>query len=101
MATAYQRGRRLEYRVMERLRQSGYFCVRAAGSHSPVDIVAAKDGVVYFLQVQRSRYIPKQKLTEFKQAVQTAGVKGYFVVTDSRGRLVWLDADGSLATSPL
>jgi len=100
VATPYQRGRRLEYRVIERLRRDGFFCLRSAGSHSPVDIVAVRDGQVIFIQVQRNRYIPKGKLEEFRQTCHKVKVKGYFVVTDEKGRLVWLDTDGTETSPP-
>lgn len=38
--TAYQRGRRLEYLVRDRLVQAGYHVIRAAGSHGVWDLVA-------------------------------------------------------------
>ena len=41
MATAYRRGADFERRVMKRLEEMGVsYCMRTAGSHTPVDIVA-------------------------------------------------------------
>ena len=36
----YLKGRRLEYRASDHLEALGYFVLRSAGSHSPVDLVA-------------------------------------------------------------
>ena len=38
----YINGRAKEYRVKKQLESEGWFCVRSAGSHSIVDIVAIK-----------------------------------------------------------
>lgn len=48
----YNRGRAREYKVMELLRNDGWIVGRSAGSHSPVDVFAAKDGRVLLVQVK-------------------------------------------------
>jgi len=48
----YERGRAKEYRVMEMLKKDGWVVGRSAGSHSPVDIFAAKEGRVLLVQVK-------------------------------------------------
>jgi Holliday junction resolvase len=50
--TNYSRGRSREYETMKRLREEGWVCSRSAMSHGPVDIFAAKDGVVRLIQVK-------------------------------------------------
>jgi Holliday junction resolvase len=50
MPTNYERGRTLEYRVIGKLREAGYFAVRSAGSKGAVDIAAIKPGQVLFVQ---------------------------------------------------
>jgi len=43
MATNYERGRKKEYRICEKLREEGFDIVqRTAGSHSPIDIIAIR-----------------------------------------------------------
>jgi len=42
MSKAYKRGRDFEYRVKRRLEGCGFFVIRSAGSHSPVDLVAVR-----------------------------------------------------------
>jgi Holliday junction resolvase len=61
----YNRGRATEYRVMELLRVEGWVVGRSAGSHSPVDIFAAKEGRVLLVQVKRgTARVKKDELTE-------------------------------------
>jgi len=49
---AYNRGRAKEYKVMEMLRVEGWVVGRSAGSHSPVDVFAAKEGRVLLVQIK-------------------------------------------------
>lgn len=51
----YVKGRRLEYEVKQYLMQKGWFVVRSAGSHSPFDLIAIKDGVVSLIQCKNSK----------------------------------------------
>ena len=55
MATPYQRGRSKEYKVMSILRSEGWVCSRSAMSHGPVDVFAAKDGIVLVIQVKSGK----------------------------------------------
>jgi len=48
--TAYERGAAFERRVKADLEKRGYRCIRSAGSHGPVDIVAI--GPAHYLLVQ-------------------------------------------------
>jgi Holliday junction resolvase len=50
--TNYTRGRSREYETMRRLRDDGWVCSRSAMSHGPVDVFAAKDGIVRLIQVK-------------------------------------------------
>jgi len=36
----YKNGAAREYRIMKKLEKEGWFCIRSAGSHSPIDIIA-------------------------------------------------------------
>jgi len=36
----YNNGARRERRIMKKLEKEGWFCIRSAGSHSPIDIIA-------------------------------------------------------------
>jgi Holliday junction resolvase len=48
----YVRGRAREYQVMHTLRKEGWVCSRSAMSHGPVDVFAAKAGIVRLIQVK-------------------------------------------------
>jgi Holliday junction resolvase len=50
--TGYQRGRANEYRAMEQLRKDGWVVLRSAGSHSPLDLFAARNGERLLVQVK-------------------------------------------------
>jgi Holliday junction resolvase len=48
----YRRGRAKEYQTQRLLEASGYFTVRSAGSHSPVDILAFSSLGARLIQVK-------------------------------------------------
>ncbi len=61
----YSSGRAKEYRAMELLRREQWIVARSAGSHSPVDLFAARRGEILLVQVKnRSARIKKDELTE-------------------------------------
>ena len=66
----YNRGRAKEYRVMELLREEGWVAGRSAGSHSPVDIFAAKEGKVLLVQVKNGQ--ARVKAEELRELVKWA-----------------------------
>jgi len=92
MATNYSRGAGAEYRAMEHLERVGYFCIRSAGSHGPVDLVAVGPTGVRLIQVKRAQdgYLPPAELELAREQLRSipcpAGV--------SREIWVWRDRDG-------
>lgn len=50
--TQYARGANFEREIRNDLDGKGYFCVRSAGSHSPVDILALDEGCTLFIQAK-------------------------------------------------
>ncbi|MDD5406993.1 MAG: hypothetical protein PHE73_08665 [Sulfurovaceae bacterium] len=81
MRTNYSRGRAYEYKVIKEMEKNGWFCIRSAGSHSPVDIIALqklKDETfaVKFLQIKTS--IKFKEKTYFFEEIDTTGGK-FFV----------------------
>jgi len=66
----YTRGRSKEYRVMELLRDEGWVVARSAGSHSPVDVFAAKQGATLLVQVKNGT--ARVKADEAKELVKWA-----------------------------
>lgn len=60
----YQRGRRFEYSIIERLKKQGYDIVqRSKGSHSPIDIFAIdiKNKKIKFIQAKKGFISEKSK----------------------------------------
>jgi Holliday junction resolvase len=50
MITRYRKGADFERRVLKHLEKQGYVVFRAAGSKSPVDLVALRSGEVMLVQ---------------------------------------------------
>ncbi|MBS7659040.1 MAG: hypothetical protein QW476_04325 [Candidatus Bathyarchaeia archaeon] len=59
--SSYYKGRSREYYAMRLLRKEGWICIRSAASHSPADILAAKNGVIRLIQVKSGRINLKEK----------------------------------------
>jgi Holliday junction resolvase len=70
LVTQYERGRSKEYRTMELLRSEGWVVARSAGSHGPVDIFAAKGGMIMLVQVKKGK--ARMKAEEAKELVKWA-----------------------------
>ena len=64
-AKNYQRGVAFEYKVMKYLKERDWLCVRSAGSHGPVDIVAIKDEITWLIQCKiRYGMLPDHNIRE-------------------------------------
>lgn len=66
----YNRGRSKEYKAMEMLKAEGWVVARSAGSHSPVDVFAAREGATLLLQVKNGK--ARVKAEEAKELVKWA-----------------------------
>lgn len=53
--TIYARGRQIEWKARDELARAGYLVIRAAGSKSPVDLVAIGAGDVRLIQCKRTK----------------------------------------------
>jgi len=79
-ATKYKNGAARERRIMKKLEQEGWFCIRSAGSHSPIDIIALKKGdflyglVAKFIQSKKSGYLTPQERREKEELEQKLGI---------------------------
>jgi Holliday junction resolvase len=78
----YLRGRRKEYKILEREKKEGNIAVRSAGSHSPIDIISIniKDKVIKLIQSKPNNMSinKKQKLIN-----NNKDLNGYFLVSFS------------------
>jgi len=54
MVTNYERGRRFEYYIMQKLRKAGFYVIRSAGSHSLADLVALGSNSVILVQCKKT-----------------------------------------------
>jgi Holliday junction resolvase len=66
----YNKGRSKEYKAMELLKTDGWVVARTAGSHSPVDVFAAKQGATLLVQVKNGQ--ARVKADEAKELVKWA-----------------------------
>lgn len=68
----YIKGRAAEYKTMRLLKKEGYYCFRAAGSHSPFDIIAflkiedTELPIIKAIQCKAMKYIAKKDIEELK-----------------------------------
>jgi hypothetical protein len=61
----YIKGRRFEYEIRDNLKKAGYFVIRSAGSHSPVDLIALNKDKVLCLQLKVNCRPTKLEWVEF------------------------------------
>ena len=63
---------------MKKLEKEGWFCIRSAGSHSPIDIIAmlpVGDRVfVRFIQSKKTGYLTPQERKEKEKLEQKLGI---------------------------
>jgi Holliday junction resolvase len=86
---AYNRGRAKEYKVMEMLRVEGWIVGRSAGSHSPVDVFAAKAGSVLLVQIKSGKArVKSDELMELVKWAQAFGADAEVWHFKGRGNLV-------------
>jgi Holliday junction resolvase len=85
----YHRGRALEHRVREHLREQGYEVLRTAGSKSKVDLVALKPGQTLFVQCKRSGALPPAEWNALWDLAQMVGAVPVLAEQLTRGRRYW------------
>jgi Holliday junction resolvase len=73
-STAYQIGRRFEYRVRNHFRSLGYYVMRSPQSKSPVDLIVLGHNVVLLVQCKVSGHISPDAWNEL-----------YFLARDTCG----------------
>lgn len=88
MVTPYQKGARFERRVKKELEKSGWFVVRSAGSKSPVDLVAIKNGNCVLYQCKYGDAVmSKDEMERFDERCRGLYCGGYLVYTDENGHI--------------
>lgn len=81
--TQYERGRRIEHKIISFLKKSGYSTFRSAGSKGAFDIIAVNERVVRFIQ---------SKLTDDTSYNYTNEIKNMNTVAtpDYASRELWI-----------
>lgn len=75
MTTNYRRGANFERRVLARLEDDGYWCMRSSGSHTAVDVIAIKPGQVVMVQAKWGGRLPADEWNElYYLATKTGSV---------------------------
>jgi len=65
---------------MKKLEKEGWFCVRSAGSHSPIDIIALKQNrlldvlSIKFIQSKKTGYLSPQEREEKEELEKKLGI---------------------------
>lgn len=66
--TPYEKGRKHEYQAIQTLQNwFGCYCIRSAGSHTPVDIIAGNGVEVYAVQVKTTSTLGTVNWDELRQ----------------------------------
>jgi len=94
----YKRGYRAERELRERLSALGFFCVRAAGSRGPIDLVAIspQGKEVWLIQVKKTRQVKQRRAWQREAEQYFQDVKAWvtqpqiFFVLAVRSPLGWL-----------
>jgi len=88
LGSAYVRGRSGEYWVKGLLEDQGYLVIRSAASHTPIDLLAAKDGVRLAVQVKVRGGFTKGEREELLRWAKRFEAKP-ILATKRRGRWVF------------
>jgi Holliday junction resolvase len=74
MRTNYHRGAEREHYIKKKLEKQGYFVIRSAGSHSPVDLVALKKGEIRLIQSKKSKYVRPAEKKKIEETEKITGI---------------------------
>lgn len=87
--TNYAQGRAFEYRVQANYKARGWVALRMAGSHSPLDIIAAKGGEIHVLQCKNGTgYLTPVQRKGLRAVAVEFGALPLIACKDSQGHIV-------------
>ena len=86
-STAYEVGRRFEYRTRDYLQKLGYVVCRSPQSRSPYDLIAVGKHVVMLVQCKVDSYIPPAEWNELYRLAHSVHAVPVLVGKDSKRRL--------------
>jgi Holliday junction resolvase len=87
----YKKGRSFEYYIMNKKKKEGYFCMRSAGSHSPIDIVAIKNGRIELIQAKAGCSLHKKERVSLLKLANSINAIPLFIQKIGRGKLREID----------
>jgi len=91
-ATKYKNGAARERRIMKKLEQEGWFCIRSAGSHSPIDIIAMISLAEYIKQIDKKGEKEKWEKEDWQKAQEQAN-KFSSIMTPNQDVVVGYDEE--------
>lgn len=98
--TNYERGAAFERQVKADLEANGYVAVRAAGSHSPVDVYAFRSGEVVFVQCKLNGRLDPGEWNELYAFCAKAGATPVLADKPKRGVIRYRKLTGEKGNSP-
>lgn len=85
----YSRGANFERQVIKILTMKGYAAIRAAGSHSPADIWATRDGKLFFIQCKLDGRLSPGEWNEFYKYATENGAEPIMASRPYRGSVAF------------
>ena len=75
----YLKGKRLENKIVKKLKERGQIAFRSAGSHSPIDVIGidTKFKIINLIQCKSGKFTEKEK---FKLIEENRNLNGTFEV---------------------
>jgi len=73
MNKRYEKGRAVEYHIRRKLKEEGYLVIRS-GSHTPIDLIAARNGEILAIQV-KTKYPSKKEVEKLETWANQFGAK--------------------------
>ena len=87
----YSRGANFERRLVKHLRSQGMRAHRTAGSHTPIDVIAGANGIVYAFQCQLDEYFPPAKIEALKEEAKEFGAIPQLVWRDAKNKIRFVE----------
>ncbi|MEM7821456.1 MAG: restriction endonuclease [Candidatus Aenigmatarchaeota archaeon] len=79
----YVNGVNFERRIKKDFENKGYFVIRSAGSKSPIDLVAIKEGIPVLIQC-KTKEVTKEEIDELRKLRSKVKCKVLIVVKRNR-----------------
>jgi len=87
----YNKGSNFERAIVADLQMKGFFAIRSAGSHSPIDVIAIRKGEVWGVQAKLAGYVSRDDKTKLLNIMDKFGIKPMIATKKRDGRMVYID----------